>query len=189
MENTVLIGGIGGQGILVFGQLLCLAAMEATDKYVTYFPSYSMEKRGGTSDCYVTISDEPVGSPKAEKSDYVVVFANMALKKFQHALNPGGTLFVDTSVFTEKTDRTDVHVVEVPAGEIAREMGDARVANLCMLGAFIGYTGILPPDKVLDAAHKTIGAKRPELRALNEEAFSKGLEIGAQAKAAHAASV
>jgi 2-oxoglutarate ferredoxin oxidoreductase subunit gamma len=184
MEYTVLIGGIGGQGILVFGQLLCQTALAATDMYVTYFPSYSMEKRGGTSDCYVTISDEPVGSPKAEKSDYVVVFANMALRKFQEALNPGGTLFVDTSVCTEKTDRTDVHVVEVPAGEIAREIGDVRVANLCMLGAFIGYTEILPADQVLATIHKTIGAKRPELCALNEAAFNKGLEIGAAAKAA-----
>jgi 2-oxoglutarate ferredoxin oxidoreductase subunit gamma len=185
LENTILIGGIGGQGILVFGQLLCQTALETTDKYITYFPSYSMEKRGGTSDCYVTLSDEPVGSPKAEKSDYVVIFANQALKKFEDALYPGGALFIDTSVCTEKPNRTDVHIVEVPAGEIAREIGDARVANLCMLGAFIGYTEILPPDKVLATALKKIGAKRPELRALNEEAFNKGMEIGTAAKAAH----
>lgn len=82
-----------------------------------------------------------------------------------------------------------MHVVEVPGGEIAREMGDARVANLCMLGAFVGYTEILPPDKVLATAHKTIGSKRPELRELNEAAFNKGLEIGAAAKAVCAETV
>lgn len=178
MENTVLIGGIGGQGVLLFGELLCEAAITDPEKYVTFFPSYSMEKRGGTSDCYVTISDEPVGSPKAEKSDYVVVFADMALKKFQDALYPDGTLFVDTSTCTQKTDRTDVRVVEVPAGEIAREIGDARVANICMLGAFIGCTDMLPAEKVLEALRQTIGSRRPELSALNERAFHRGLEIG-----------
>jgi 2-oxoglutarate ferredoxin oxidoreductase subunit gamma len=182
MENTILIGGIGGQGVMVFGQLLCYTAVETTDKYVTYFPSYGMEKRGGTSNCYVTISDDPVGAPKAEKASYVVVLADPAMDKFQNTLLPGGTMFVDSSVCTKKTHRTDVDVVEVPAGEIARELGDARVANLCMIGAFIGYTQVLPPEKVLATAFKKVGSKRPELNALNEAAFYRGLEIGTAAR-------
>jgi 2-oxoglutarate ferredoxin oxidoreductase subunit gamma len=143
-----------------------------------------MEKRGGTANCYVTISDEPIGAPKAEKSTYVVVLSNPALDKFQNTLLPGGTLFIDTSVCTNKTSRTDIHVVEVPAGEIARELGDGRVANLCMIGAFIGYTEVLPPAKVLATAFKKVGVKHPELNALNEAAFNKGLEIGNAARGA-----
>ena len=182
MENTILIGGIGGQGVMVFGQLLSYTAVETTDKYVTFFPSYGMEKRGGTSNCYVTVSDEPIGAPKAEKSSYVVVLSNTAMDKFQNTLLPGGTMFVDTSVCTKRTNRTDINVVEIPAEEIAREIGDTRVANLCMMGAFIGYTQVLPPEKILATAFRKIGSKRPELNPLNEAAFNRGMEIGINAR-------
>ena len=182
MEDTILIGGIGGQGVMVFGQLLCYTATETTDKYVTYFPSYSMEKRGGTADCYVTISDDPIGAPKAEKSSYVVVLSDPAMNKFQNTLLPGGTLFVDSSVCTLKTNRTDINVVEVPARDIARKIGDIRIANLCMIGAFIGYTDVLPPEKVLATALKKVGEKHPEFNALNETAFYKGMELGRTAR-------
>ena len=182
MEDTVLIGGFGGQGVMVFGQLLCYTAIKTTDKNISYFPAYSMEKRGGTANCYVTISDNPVGAPKAETSNYVVVLNNPAMVAFQKNLIPGGTLFVNTSVCTLKTDRTDITVVEIPAGEIAIELGDVRVTNLCMIGAFIGYTELLPAEKVLATAFDKLGGKRPELNALNEAAFRKGLEIGKAAK-------
>jgi len=182
MENTILIGGFGGQGVMVFGQLLCYAATEGTDKHVAYYPSYGVEKRGGTSNCYVTISDDPIGAPKAETSTYVVVLSNPAMDLFQKTLLPGGTMFINTSVCTTTPDRADISIVKVPADEIAREIGDSRVSNLCMIGAFIGYTGILPPDKVLAIASKKLGAKRPELNTLNERSFRRGLEIGKAAR-------
>ena len=185
MENSILIGGYGGQGVMSLGQMLCYTATETTDKYVTYFPSYSMEKRGGTADCYVTISDDPIGAPKSEVSNYAVILNTPAMEKFQNRLLPGGTMFVNTSICKLKTKRTDIHVVEVPAGEIAIEIGDGMVANLCMVGAFIGYTDMLLPEKVLASAIKKLGTKRPELNALNEVAFNRGLEIGRSTKSIH----
>ena len=62
MEKSFIIAGFGGQGVMVAGQLLSYTACETTDKYVTYFPSYGAEMRGGTANCYVVISDEPVGA-------------------------------------------------------------------------------------------------------------------------------
>ena len=182
MENSILIGGYGGQGVMVFGQLLCYTATAVTEKHVAYFPSYGMEKRGGTSNCYVTISDEPIGAPKAETSRYVVVLCDPAMNQFQQTLLPGGTMFINSSVCNLRPDRTDINVIEIPADEIAREIGDGRIANLCMIGAFIGYTELLPPENVLATAFKKLGSKRPELNALNEAAFYKGMEIGVAAR-------
>ena len=178
MESTILIGGFGGQGVMVFGQLLCYTATETTDKHVAYYPSYGMEKRGGTSNCYVTISDDPIGAPKAETSTYVIVLSDNAMNLFRETLLPGGTMFINTSVCTIKPNRADINVVEVPADDIALEIGDSRVANLCMIGAFIGYTKMFLPDEVLATAHKKLGSKRPELSELNAAAFYRGLEIG-----------
>ena len=183
MENAILIGGIGGQGVMMFGKILIYTAAEVEDKYVTYFPSYGAEKRGGVSNCYVTISDDPIGAPKADDSNAVVVLNDLAMKSFEKTLVPGGVLFFDSTICTLRPTRTDITVIEVPATEIAREIGSAKVANLCMIGAFIGFSGALPPEKILETAFNKLGAKHPEMNALNEKAFYRGLEIGKAAKA------
>ena len=182
MENAILIGGIGGQGVVMFGKILTYTAAEVEDKYVTFFPSYGVEKRGGVSNCYVTISDDPIGAPMADDSNAVVVLNDLALRTFEKTLLPGGVLFLDSTVCALRPTRTDITVVEVPATEIAREIGSAKVANLCMIGAFIGFTEALPPEKILETAFSKLGAKHPEMNALNEQAFNKGLEIGRSAR-------
>lgn len=182
MENAILIGGIGGQGVIMFGKILCFTAAEIEDKYVTFFPSYGIEKRGGVSNCYVTISDDPIGAPKADESNFVVILNDLAVRSFEKTLTPGGTMFIDSSTCTLRPDRTDIRVVEVPATDIAQELGSMKVANLCMIGAFIGYTDCLPKDKILETAFKKLGAKHPEMNALNEQAFNKGMEIGLAAR-------
>ena len=174
MEKSFIIAGFGGQGVMVMGQLLSYTACETTEKYVTYFPSYGAEMRGGTANCYVVISDDPVGAPKVTKADYVV--------KSNDVVGPGGTIFINSSVVTVEPDRKDVHVVKVDAGSIAYELGNPKVLNLVMVGAIIGYTEVLPAENVLQTAFKKLGAKRPELNPLNEKAFRRGWEIGHAAK-------
>lgn len=183
MEKSIIIAGFGGQGVMVAGQLLSYTACETTDKYVTFFPSYGAEMRGGTANCYVVISDEPVGAPKVNKADYLVVLNDPSLMRFKNAVVPGGTIFVNSSVVTHDVGRDDVHVVKVDAGSIAYELGNPRVMNLVIVGAIIGYTDLLPAQNVLETAFKKLGAKRPEMNPLNEAAFKRGLEIGKAALA------
>jgi len=182
MEKSFIIAGFGGQGVMVIGQLLSYTTCETTDKYVTYFPSYGAEMRGGTANCYVVISDEPVGAPKVEKADYLGVLNDPSLVKFRNSVVPGGTVFINSSVVTHEPERDDISAVKVDAGSIAYELGNPKVLNIVMLGAIIGYTDILPEDKVLKTIFKKLGAKRPELNELNEKAFYKGIEIGKAAK-------
>ena len=182
MEKSFIIAGFGGQGVMVMGQLLSYTACETTDKYVTYFPSYGAEMRGGTANCYVVISDEEVGAPKVEKADYLVVMNEPSLLRFRNSLVSGGTMFVNNSVVKCGVGRDDVNVVSVDAGSIAYELGNPKVLNLVMSGAIIGYTDVLPAENVLHTAFKKLGAKRPELNAVNEAAFRRGLEIGRSAR-------
>ncbi|NCB50586.1 MAG: pyruvate ferredoxin oxidoreductase [Clostridia bacterium] len=182
MEKSFIIAGFGGQGVMVIGQLLCYTACETTEKYVTYFPSYGAEMRGGTANCFVVISDEPVGAPKVEKADYLVVLNDPSMVKFKNSLVQGGTVFINSSVITHEPERTDINVVKVDAGTIAYELGNPKVLNIVMAGAIIGYTDILPEDKVLKTIFKKLGTKRPELNEMNEKAFYRGIEIGKAAK-------
>ena len=182
MKKEIVISGFGGQGVMTLGKFLADATCNSTDKNVTFFPSYGAEQRGGTANCYVVISDDPVGAPKVTKADYVVALNDPSMVKFKDAVVPGGTIFINSSVVTVEPDRKDVHVVKVDAGSIAYELGNPKVLNLVMVGAIIGYTEVLPAENVLQTAFKKLGAKRPELNPLNEKAFRRGWEIGHAAK-------
>jgi len=182
MERSLLVGGFGGQGVMVTGQLLCYTATETTDKFVTYFPSYGAEQRGGTANCYVTISDKKIGAPMADMMDDLIALNNPSLNRFISRVKPNGAVFVNNSIVTDEVKRDDVTVVKVPASEIAHDLGDTRVANLVMIGAYIGYSDLLPPEKVKYTAEKKLGAKRPHLIPLNNAAFEKGMEYGKAAK-------
>lgn len=178
MERSLLIGGFGGQGVMVCGQLLCYTASDTTDKNVTFFPSYGAEQRGGTANCCVIISDEMIGSPMTDTPDDLMVLNDPSLAKFLPKLKTGGTVFINSSIVKTRPERDDINVVEVPAAEIARELGNDRVQNLVMVGAYIGYTDLLPPEKVMETAEKKLGKKRPQLIPLNNSAFQKGFEVG-----------
>ena len=182
MERSVIIGGFGGQGVMVLGQMLCYAATETTEKNVTYFPSYGGEQRGGTANCYVVISDDKIGAPMAAQADDLVIFNNPSLNRFTPRLKTGGTMILNSTVATDEVKRDDIKVIKVPATEIAVELGDIRVANLVMLGAYVGYTGVLPAEKVKLTAEKKLGAKRPQLIPLNNAAFDRGMEYGKAAR-------
>ena len=181
-EKSFIMAGFGGQGVMVMGQLLSYTACDTTDKFVTFFPSYGAEQRGGTANCYVVISDEEIGAPKVDTVDYVVALNEPSKQKFEKAVAPGGTMFVNSSVVTSETTRTDISTVKVDAGSIAYELGNPKVLNLVMTGVIVGYTDILPADNVLQTAFKKLGAKRPELNPLNEKAFRRGIEIGKAAR-------
>ncbi len=178
MEKSLLIGGFGGQGVMVSGQLLGYCATEETDKYVTFFPSYGAEQRGGTANCYVVISDMPIGSPMVDYVDELMIFNNPSLEKFESLIRPGGVIIINSSVVTAQPTRKDVELLSIPATDIAIELGDARTQNLVMVGAYVGRTGLLSPEDVKRTAEKKLGAKRPELIPLNNEAFQRGWDLG-----------
>jgi len=135
MERNLMVAGFGGQGVMLLGKMLSYATCEATDKNVTFFPSYGAEQRGGTANCYVVISDEEVGAPLGDAMDDLIVMNDPSLNKFLYKLVPGGTLFINSSIVTSRVERTDVKVVSVPVTEMALEMGNPKVLNIIMLGA------------------------------------------------------
>ena len=181
MKKEIVIAGFGGQGVMVAGQLLSYTACETTDKYVTYFPSYGAEMRGGTANCYVVISDDDIGAPLGDHMDDLIVMNDPSLAKFLYKLVPGGTLFINSSIVTSAVPRDDIKVVKVPVTEMALEMGSAKVLNIIMLGAYVGYTQVVPEDVVWRTIEHKLG-KKPKLLPLNKQAYEAGLKIGREAR-------
>ena len=177
METNLCVAGFGGQGVMSLGKFLADATCNATDKQVTFFPSYGAEQSGGTANCFVVISDGMIGAPLGDVMDDLIVMNGPSMNKFLPTLKKGGTLFVNSSIVDANIDREDVKVVKAPVTTLALEMGNAKVLNVIMLGVYVGYTEVVPPEVVWETIEHKLGSK-PKLLPLNKLAFEKGLEIG-----------
>ena len=173
MKKEIVISGFGGQGGLAIGKNLAEAGM-AEGLNVTWAPSYGPEMRGGTANCSVVVSDSPVASPIVTMATTVVAMNRPSLDKFEDSVLPDGKLFINSSIIDKKSDRGDVEVYYVPCNEIAEELGNPRVANMVMLGAYIEKTKCVDFESVLQALLYKLGEKKAHLIPLNREALNKG---------------
>lgn len=173
MEEKLIIAGFGGQGVMAMGQLLTYSGM-IEDKNVSWLPSYGPEMRGGTANCSVILSDEPVGSPVVTDSTASIVLNKPSLDKFENSVVPGGKLFINSSLIDKKSVRNDIDVYYIPANEIAMELGNDKVANMVMLGAFLEATKLVDIESILKAFTKVFGENKAHLVPLNKEALEKG---------------
>lgn len=172
--REVVIAGFGGQGVLSMGMLLTHAGMHEGHQ-VSWMPSYGPEQRGGTANCCVVISSEPVASPVVTDPELCVVMNLPSLKKFEDRVRPGGTLLVNSSLIPEPPDREDITVYLLPANQLAESIGDPRTANMVMLGALVESSAIVSLESISWSLREVLPEKKHHLIAVNERA----LELGA----------
>ena len=172
MTHSYLIAGFGGQGILFAGKFIVYKGM-LEGKEVSWLPSYGPEMRGGTANCSVIVSDDPVGSPIVDHPDILMVMNLPSLDKYEDAVVPGGTIFVDSTLIERKVRRTDVKTVYVPATQLASDGGITKLANMILTGKVIKELGEFD-DGVEAALKKVVSAKHPEMLEVN----LKALELG-----------
>jgi len=186
MTEEVLIAGFGGQGVLLAGQILAHAAMDA-DMETTWFPSYGPEMRGGTANCTVVYSDEEIGSPIASQFDAVIALNQPSMERFEPRLRPGGRLLLNASMIPTQPKRTDIVVVRVPAVDLAKDAGEARAANVIMLGAYLATAPSMPEHAVIEALRETFSAKGDKVIQINLRALALGRQVAeSQLPALHA---
>lgn len=174
MKKEIILSGFGGQGVMSIGKNLVEAGVEE-DMEVSWVPSYGPEMRGGTANCSVIISDERIGSPLVETPTEVVVMNRAAVEKFVPTVAPGGTVFVNSSIVTDKIDRADVKVVYVPCDDIAAELGNPKVSNMVMLGAYVAATKVLKLETIEHMISEMFTGKKAKLVPLNMEALKRGV--------------
>ncbi|MBN2468569.1 MAG: 2-oxoacid:acceptor oxidoreductase family protein [Deltaproteobacteria bacterium] len=175
MLVKMIFAGFGGQGVLSMGLNLAQAAM-LEGKHVTYLPAYGAEMRGGTANCTVAISDEEIASPVASAPEFIVAMNQPSQVGFQHHLQSGGLLFVNSSLVEAKIVRGDIELVEVPASRIAEEMGNPRCANMVMLGAFTKKTNLVCFATLITGLESTLQSKK-KLLEVNKEALKTGYDF------------
>ena len=176
MQSEIIISGFGGQGVLFAGQLMAHCALD-NQMEVTWFPSYGPEMRGGTAHCTVIISDAEIGSPIVSNPTAAIVMNLPSLDKYEPLVAPGGVIIINSSLVDRPAKRDDITVIEVPANEIAEELGDRRLANLVMVGALLSTLPIFTLDQLSEALDNHIPDKRRDLLDANLKALDQGYRI------------
>lgn len=184
-EYRVIAAGFGGQGVLTLGRLLCIGAM-AEGRQVTYLPAYGTEVRGGTANCQVVIGDGTIYSPLVEKADGLVVLNQLSYERFAPRLKSGGLIVVNSSgVDLSEVERPEnARQICVPAAERAAELGNVRVGNVLMLGAFLQVSSLVRTESCRDALAKVFTDRKAELLELNRKALEEGVRLAAEAHGA-----
>jgi 2-oxoglutarate ferredoxin oxidoreductase subunit gamma len=176
MYEGIFFAGFGGQGVILAGRIVCLAAM-GQGKHVSHIPSYGAEIRGGTANCSVVVSDEEIASPLVAHPDVCVVMNTPSLLKFQRIVKPGGLLIWNVSLIDIEPDNTDIETLAMPANEIAESAGSYRAANMVMLGALLKRRPAVASMKaVLGVLDEAVSARHRELNQVNRKALAGGYE-------------
>jgi 2-oxoglutarate ferredoxin oxidoreductase subunit gamma len=174
MEKSFVFAGFGGQGVILAGKLLAQAGVDH-GLHVTWLPSYGPEMRGGTANCTVVLSDEPIASPVVDNPTVLVAMNLPSLERFEKTVAEEGVILVNSSLVARPTERNDVRVLSVPANDIAVSLGDFQAANMVALGAVIKATGIISLELIKSAMAKMLSHKNDtKVIALNEQALDAG---------------
>ena len=177
MKTTqILIAGFGGQGILFAGKFLAYKGL-MEEHQVSWLPSYGPEMRGGTANCNVILSDQPVGSPIVTSPDVLVAMNLPSLQKYIGTVVPGGQVYVDSTLIDAKVERTDVEVFYIPATQMAKDNNIATLANMIMVGHLLQNHPELDFEGAAETVQQLVPPKRAALIELNMQALNLGKEF------------
>ncbi|NLN49488.1 MAG: 2-oxoacid:ferredoxin oxidoreductase subunit gamma [Clostridiales bacterium] len=175
MTHQIIMAGFGGQGVMSMGKILVEAGLKE-GRNVSWLPSYGPEMRGGTANCSVIVSDEPVGAPTVSEATAVIAMNKPSLLKFEKDVIPGGMIFINSSLIDVKVKREDVKAYYIPANEIADELGTGKIANMVMLGAYLKATGAAKEETVMEYIAEVFSGKKASVIPLNKEALKRGAD-------------
>ena len=168
-----VFAGFGGQGILFAGKVVAYAGL-IEGRELSWLPSYGPEMRGGTANCSICLSDEPIGSPLVTNPNVLIAMNRPSLDKFVNEVEPGGTILLDSSLIDERVERDDVTVFYVPASKLAEENGLKGLANIILVGKLRKELAFCTEETLDKALQKCIPARKADMLGFNR----KALEIG-----------
>ena len=174
LDLRVRVAGFGGQGVLLLGEVLAEAGLDAGLE-VSWLPSYGPEIRSGTSNCHVRIAGQPIDSPLVTQPNMLVAMNEPSLKKFQASVRPGGWILYNGESFPDECKRGDVRLFARPFTQLADGLGDTRAGNMVMLGALLEIVSVLPEASISVALRRLV--KNPKWIELDTRALTLGRAI------------
>ena len=176
MLERAIMAGFGGQGLMFMGKLVAKMMMDE-GMAVTYFPSYGAEVRGGTANCHVIVSSGEIASPIVEEADTIVVMNQPSYDRFKSRLAAGGVALVNSSLVQAADPPAGRVILEIPATQMAGDLGDVRAANMVMMGAYNVVREFVPFEKLLAHMADAFGVRKKDAVELNGKAIELGREF------------
>ncbi|MBQ5739261.1 MAG: 2-oxoacid:acceptor oxidoreductase family protein [Oscillospiraceae bacterium] len=174
-DLNMVFAGFGGQGVLFAGKVVAYAGL-IEGRELSWLPSYGPEMRGGTANCSICLSNEPIGSPLVTNPNVLVAMNRPSLDKFIGDVEPGGVVILDSSLIDVKVERGDVSVHYVPASALAEENGLKGLANIILVGKLFKEVGFCSAETLDKAIQKCVPARKAAMLDFNR----KAVEIGSQ---------
>ena len=175
MTEEIIIAGFGGQGVLSMGKILAYSGI-MQDQEVSWMPSYGPEMRGGTANVTVIVSDERISSPTLTAFDTAIILNQQSMDKFEETVKPGGVLLYDPNGILHHPTRTDITIYKVDAAKLAAEMGNTKIFNMIVLGAYMKIKPIVKLENVIKGLKKSLPERYHKLIPLNEDAITVGMK-------------
>jgi 2-oxoglutarate ferredoxin oxidoreductase subunit gamma len=169
----VRFGGSGGQGVVLMGIILAVAANH-DHRCVVQTESYGPEARGGYSCSDVIISDSPIDYPKLQVADLLVALSQDSADGYTRFLRPEGIFIYDS----EKVSNPPVFPgvsIGLPITFMAKEeTGRPQPANVLALGLVAKITGVVSEESLSKAVVETVPRGTVDV---NSRALSRGLAV------------
>lgn len=172
---NIVLAGFGGQGILFAGKFIAYAGL-MEDREVSWLPSYGPEMRGGTANCSVCLSDEPIGSPLVTAPDALIAMNQPSLDKFEGGVAEGGVVVADSTLIQRIPDIPGARVCAIPATAMAEEAGFKKLANIICVGKLFAETGFCRAETLDAAMAKCVPAGKAAMLEMNKKALRLGME-------------
>ncbi|MCL2166911.1 MAG: 2-oxoacid:acceptor oxidoreductase family protein [Clostridiales bacterium] len=172
---NILIAGYGGQGILFSGKVIAYAGL-IDGKEVSWLPSYGPEMRGGSANCTICLSKDPIASPYIEFPEFFVAMNQLAFNKFASTVEEGGMVVYDSAIINGATERKDMQIFGIDAVTLAEDSGLKGLANMVMTGKLFKELSFCTFDSLEKAVEKCVPAGRTQLIESNLKAIQLGIE-------------
>lgn len=176
MEQSIVIAGFGGQGVLSAGIILANAFM-LNDKHVTWYPCYGAEMRGGAVNCEIVVSDEEVTSVHKKEIDILIALNDLSFNKFLPKVKKNGMIIANSTLIKEQHPREDVRYIFSQVSDTARELGNVKAANMAALGILCGICEFADINGIKSAIDKVLPSNKTGLKELNYNVLSAGYDF------------
>ncbi|KIM10816.1 MAG: 2-oxoglutarate:acceptor oxidoreductase [Sulfuricurvum sp. PC08-66] len=181
MRHTIRFTGVGGQGVLLAGEIMA-AAKIALGGYGLKTATYTSQVRGGPTVVDITLDDDEIRYPYANEGeiDFMLSVADVSYRQFKSGVKPGGTIVVDPNlVHPTDEDRKKWNVVEIPIITIAKEeVGNVITQSVIALSITNAFMSVLEPKVLQDVMLSKVPKKVHEA---NNKAWDLGIKYATAA--------
>lgn len=182
MRKALRFSGVGGQGVLLAGEILAEAKIESGG-YGIKAASYTSQVRGGPTKVDILLDEEKILYPYATEGniDFMLSTAQVGFDSFKNGIKEGGIIVIDSNlVKASEEDKTRYKIIQIPIISIAKnEIGNVVTQSVVALGVSVELSECMDRELVFSVMQKKVPSKVLEL---NKRAFEVGEEYAKKAR-------